>query len=972
MRRILIFSLALGLLCAVVPLALAQGTSSIRGVVVDEQGGVLPGVTVTGTHAETGLFRLTVTGPEGQFALPNLQPGLNQVTAELQGFRQLITEDIVLAVGLTAQINLTLLIGELEESVTVTGTSPLVDLTSAQVGGNVASEELRNLPSGSRNFTSFIALLPGVQLAPSSSPSSAGVRINSQSQTGIMFMLDGGANNDDLRGGQSQAKPALEAIAEFQVITNQMDAENESATSGVINAISKTGTNTFSGSAFGFYTSGGLTTEGFFVKQQNLVKPDTVVQQYGGTIGGPIVQDKAHFFVSYERLNLNLGQSRHYPSRPDLSFSSTLQSNFDNYLFRVDNQVNASHNYSVRFLWDHQPTNGDPAGNRTLETVTNERDDDWTLVGTENWVLGNTAVNTFRASWTFERPIWGSLGFHDTGDQRLELPTIVLKSGMITQADSFALGRTMQSYQMQNALTWFIPTSRGDHDLKFGAQYNNSQHRREDMSGMNGVFSMASDLAFDAANPFTYPERLTVRLPVPDTPYTTVHSAGLYIQDKWQIDSLTLNLGVRYDVQIAPIHAFFNPLFDDPDAYPIDKNNIAPRLGFAYDLSGNSVIRAGFGRFYERLWVDRFENFVRRGVYASSFDVSFPIDDNDPGPSAGVLPTHALLVNGPVLNRALLDTIVPAGSLNRNLGSVWLDTPERPVAHQDSLTFGYERELGGQVSVGIDYIHLWGRDLPLRYNLNPQVRSGTGRNDPVTRVDFMGLANQLGVSAFGSNVYTIENNASSQYDGLNFQIEKRFSNNWGGRVAYTRGYARGNNDGDPNDELNVFQVLEARNLNLLWGPSTYDRGQLVTASGQVELPGTGGVTLSAVARYMGATPFTVHNSNFDLNQNGVRLDPVAPGTYSGTGQNAITVENAGGLRGAYGLDYFQLDLRIGYRARMDDQRTVDFFAEIFNATNRVNFVNPTGDMRSGNFLVPTRLLAGGYPRQIQLGVRLGF
>ena len=166
-------------------------------------------------------------------------------------------------------------IGALEESVTVTRESPLVDLTSTQVGGNVSLEELKDLPSSSRNFTSFIALLPGVQLTPSSSPSSSGVRINGQDQTGIVFMLDGGADNDDLRGGQSQAKPALEAVAEFQVVTNQMAAEYESATSGVVNAISKTGTNEFHGSGFGFYPSGGLTAEDFFVRQQDLEKPGT-------------------------------------------------------------------------------------------------------------------------------------------------------------------------------------------------------------------------------------------------------------------------------------------------------------------------------------------------------------------------------------------------------------------------------------------------------------------------------------------------------------------------------------------------------------------------------------------------------------------------------------------------------------------------------------------------------------------------
>ena len=971
MRRVVAVSLALGLSCALAAPTFAQGTSAIRGVVLDEQGGVLPGATVIATHDETGTFRETVAGPEGEYSLASLQPGPYTLAARLAGFRELITENIVLQVGPTVQIDLALQIGALEESLTVTGESPLVDLTSAQVGGNVSQEELRDLPSSSRNFTSFIALLPGVQLTPSSSPSSSGVRINGQNQTGIMFMLDGGANNDDLRGGQSQAKPALEAVAEFQVVTNQMDAEYESATSGVINAISKTGTNEFHGSAFGFYTSGGLTAPDFFVKQQGLDKPDTVLQQLGGTIGGPIVQDKAHFFFSYERLDLNVGESRFYPERPDLNFSTVQESNFDNYLFRVDDQINSDHNYSIRYLWDHQPTNGNPGGSRTLETVTNERDDDWTLVGTYNWVVGSNAVNTMRASWTYERPNWGSLGYHATNDQTLEPPAIILKSGIVTQADSFALDRKMQSYAFQNAMSWFVPTDGGDHDFKFGIQYNNSQHRRVDQSFMNGGFTLASDSPFDANDPFTYPERLRVRVPRPDTPYSTVHSGGLFLQDKWRIDNLTLNLGVRYDVHIAPITAFFNPLFDDPDAYPVDKNNIAPRLGFAYDAGGSSVIRGGYGRFYERLWVNRFEPFVRNGVYASSFLIDFPLDDIDPGPSGGMFPTHPLLMNGPVLNRDLVGQFVPPG-LSRNLGSVWLDTPQRPVAHQDSVSFGYERELGPQVSFGVDYVKLWGRDLPLRYNLTPRVRAGTSRRDPITRVDFMGLADQLGIAPFSSDVWIIENNAGSAYDGLNFQIEKRYADNWSARVAYTLGYARGNNDGDPNDEVNVAQVMENRNLDLLWGSSQYDRRHLLTLSGQTEIPGTGGVTLSAVGRYMTGTPFTIHDSNFDLDMNGQLVDPLPQGSYSGTGQNAITVDNAGGLRGAYGPAYFQLDLRFGYRYRGAGEQTIDLFGELFNVTNRVNFVNPSGDRRSGSFLVPTRLLAGGYPRQFQAGIRYGF
>ena len=149
-------------------------------------------------------------------------------------------------------------------------------------------------------------------------------------------------------------------MAEFQVVTNQMDAEYESATSGVINAISKTGTNEFHGSAFGFYTSAALTAPDFLVKQRGGEKPDTALRQLGGTIGGPVVQDKAHFFFSYERLDLDLGESRFYPERPDLSFTGVQESNFDNYLLRFDDQVNSDHNYSIRYLWTTSPPTATP------------------------------------------------------------------------------------------------------------------------------------------------------------------------------------------------------------------------------------------------------------------------------------------------------------------------------------------------------------------------------------------------------------------------------------------------------------------------------------------------------------------------------------------------------------------------------------------------------------------------------------
>jgi hypothetical protein len=358
-------------------------------------------------------------------------------------------------------------------------------------------------------------------------------------------------------------------------------------------------------------------------------------------------------------------------------------------------------------------------------------------------------------------------------------------------------------------------------------------------------------------------------------------------------------------------------------------------------------------------------------VFSDSFITDFPVNAADPGPSNGQFPTNPFLVNGPTVNRALLDQLFPPGTTSRNIGNVFLDNPDRVLPAQHQVSLGYERQLRGNLSFAADYVHSWNRNQPLRYNYNPAVRANTSRTGPIVRVDFEDLAGQLGIAPFVNNVYTYENIASSQYDGIALQLEKRFANAWSGRVSYSVGYARGNTSGLPT-AVNDFQVLDDRLLDLNEGPTNFDRRQTLSLSGRLDLPQLKGVTLSATARLMSGSPFSLFDSTFDNDRNGVLMDPLPAGTYSGAGENGITVENDGGRNGAYGPGFMQIDLRSGYRIRLGQNRTVDLFGEVFNLTNRANFNNPSGDMRSGNFLIPTALRGGGFPRQLQLGARLGF
>jgi len=972
MRRLVLLP-AIGIVLLLPDVTGAQVSgAAIRGRVIDTQQGVLPGVAVVMTHAESGTFRETVTGTDGTYFITGIVPGPYRVSASLSGFKRL-TRQLRLTVGETITLELVLEVGTVAESVTVTAEAPQVDMTSAQIGSNVTTAEIAELPSVNRNFTGYVGLLPGVVYNPSPAGSDS-VTINGQHASGVLFQMDGGSNNDDLRGGGAgaQARTAVEAIQEFQVVTGQFDAEYGAATAGVINAVTKQGTNAFRGSAFFYYTNAALTARDYFVRLEDLDKPDTTKQQWGGTLGGPIVRDKAHFFFSFERQALHEGQSRVYPTRPDKSYSATEETNFWNYMWRVDHQLSADHNYTVRLLWDHQPSHNQSIGDGTTDTLYTELDNDITLVGTYNWVIRGTRLNTLRPFFVFEQPRRGQTLYIETNDWSKAPPTLQYVSFYDQAGNQQADVRTMKVYGLDNTFSWYLPDRLGTHDLKFGAQYQYGDHLREDQRFTNGAFTFAGDLKFNPADPRTYPERFTIRVPSSLNVRTKTHSIGLYGQDKWQLTSnLALSVGVRYDLHISPIDNRWNPFFQDPTAYPIDKNNFQPRAGFAYNMGGSAVIRGGYGLFYEKQWIERFEPYLMNAVFRDSFVAQFPVDRADPGPSSGRLPTDPLLVNGPTLNRALITQLFQPGSLARNTGTVFLDTPDRKLGSQHQVSIGYERQLGRQLSFGADYVRTWNRDRPITYNLNPGRRASTGRTAAITRTDIGGIASRLGLSPFATDVFIREFIASSDYDGLNVQVEKRFSDRWGARISYALGYGRGNTDGTPT-AANSFQVLEDRNLDLNHGPTSLDRRHVLTMSGRAETPWIRSLFVSAIARFMSGMPFTIHDTTFDMDRNGVLFDPLEAGTYSGRGHNAITVENKGGRNGAVGPGFAQLDLRASYRARLTTGRTVDVYADMLNVTNRANFNNPTGDRRSGTFLVRTSLRGGGFPRQLQFGARLGF
>src|SRR5690242_20591999 len=381
------FRRVLGVLFALllaVPVFAQQGTTELRGKVVDSQNAVLPGVTVTVRNQATGMFRETQSGADGTFIASGLVPGTYEVVAELQGFKKFTRGGLQLAVGQTTSIDVTMEVGSLEETVNVTAESPLVDVTSKEIGGNITSQTLVELPSINGNFVGFVGLLPGI--VPSISTESFGgdsITVNGQDPRNNNYMLDGGNNNDDVIGQRAgtQARTPIEAIQEFQVITNQFDAEFGRTTGAVVNAVTKSGTNNWHGSAFENYQDADLTGKDYFAKKNDSAKPDTQYQRFGGTVGGPIVKDKAHFFFSLERFIIDEGVTVNIPTRPQYNATSTEKTRVWNTVIRGDHQINANNTWGVRWLRENSPQYNQIIDNVTLDASREEFDIDQTVVG---------------------------------------------------------------------------------------------------------------------------------------------------------------------------------------------------------------------------------------------------------------------------------------------------------------------------------------------------------------------------------------------------------------------------------------------------------------------------------------------------------------------------------------------------------------------------------------------------------------
>jgi hypothetical protein len=965
MRRLIGMAL-IGWLASTAAALAQQGTSDLRGRVLDQQGAALPGVTILVRHEESGLFRESVSGADGTFFLSAMTPGTYEISAELANFKKYQRRGVRLEVGKTTSIDVQLEVGGVQEQVTISAEAPLVDVSSKEIGGNISAQELTDIPSFSRNFTGYLGLLPGVVVTVSTDSFGADdINVNGQADTNVNYTLDGSNNNDTANAGSggAQARVPVESVQEFQLLTGQFDAEFGNASGAIVNAVSKQGTNQLRGSAFMFYQDDKMTSRNYFAKRDDLPKPKTRQHQWGGTLGGPIVRDKAHFFFSLERVLVDNGITINVPARPEFNRTDFEETRVWNTLVRGDHQITQNNTWGLRYLRDSSPQPKQWATTWTPSRAESETDTDWTLVGNLSSVLSPTMVNTVRVSGTREDVFFVNPAFTDNGGRQELLPPLLDYLNFDDQQSARANRRYDVAYAADETFAWFVPDMKGSHEFKFGVQYIFASLLFQNWGNQNGTFVFSHNLAFDPANPRTWPERFSIRVPGARNFYMKGHFVSGFAQDRWSMGNrLTVSAGVRYDLEIIPIEEVDNPQFSDPSKYPVDRNNLAPRIGFSYamDKESRSALRGGFGLFFQRTPFTYFDEFINNGVYSDSFTVQFPANNPDPGPSAGRFPTDPYLTTFPNVNRALIDASFAQGVRQPNTGDVFFDNPDRHLPYARQYTLGYERQIGPSMSATVDFIRAEQRELYLRRNLNPGLRVSTGRTATIQRVD----------PNFVTNVWEVGNYGYVNYTALQLQLEKRLSAGWSLRGSYTYSRGRGNSDSGSNSIIET-QLLDDLRLDAAEGPTSLDRPHILAVSGTYDVPKTKGLKVSGVLQARSFAPFSLTDTNFDLNRNGRTDDEWLPsGTYSGVGSDAITVTAEGGRRGARALNSVFLNMRFGYRIRMQDRRTLDAFVDVFNITDRVNFNQPSGDRRSANFLVLTS--AAGPTRTVQLNLRYGF
>lgn len=922
-------------------------SASLSGRVTDPVGAVVQNALVTAKQLETNIVRNASTDAEGRFRFPYLAVGAYDVTIRKAGFAT-VEQSVALTVGADFHVPVALSIAGGQTSVNVSGTAPVLETNRSEVAETISQEEIQNLSLLGRNFLDLALLVPGVSptntastqlFAETSAVPGQGISVSSQRNFSNSFIVDGLSSNDDA-AGLTGTFYGLDVVREFQVVTSGGQAEFGRALGGYINMVTKSGTNSLHGSAYGFLRNQRLNADNA-LSQSRL--PLTQAQ-YGASLNGPILRDRTFYFANFERKQLNQDGIITIAPASVAAINAHLQSigyqgsliatglyanpvRTNNFFAKVDHHVSARDEFGIRYsLYDVDSENSRGAGGLSaVSAAAGLHNLDQTIVGSNMATLSAKTVNETRGQYThsdLSAPPNDPLG-----------PAVsiagVASFGTLSVSPT---GRVNDLYEVVNN----VSHQTGPHSVRVGADFLYNDLKITFPQSNRGSYAFSSLPAF-LSGAYTN-SGYTQSFGNPVVPQTNPN-IGFYGQDEWKISpTLTLNGGVRYDLQFLK-------------SISTDTNNVSPRLGMAWAPFANdsTVVRGSFGLFYDRVPLRALSNALQsNGNTTNTNSLTFVTVNVSPTQTGAPAFPNIL----PVVPAAVLVNFTTMDSHMQN-------------AYSEQASLQVEQRIGESGTLGISYQHVRGVHLIISVNQNTPTCVATGTNNGCRPNASYGNNKQYSAAA------------DSYYDGLSVSYVQR-PVRWGSyRVSYTWSKAIDNvSEFFFSAPINNFNLAEDRSR------SDDDQRHRVVFDGTIHTSMDtahdawsrirNGFLLSSTLQYYSALPFNITTGSNSIQ--GTALRPCVSGVVSCTQVLPGTVigRNAG-----VGFDSFTMNVRLSRTLRMGERFRLEGIAEAFNALNHRNDLIPNGTFGSGVYpLAPApgfgKATAVADPRQVQLAMRLTF
>jgi outer membrane receptor protein involved in Fe transport len=957
----LLRSVAIAALSLVLAASSVQGDVTrfdLAGVVRDTTGAVLPGVTVSVKNVDTGVTRSTVTDSQGRYSFTALPPtGKWTIAAELQGFQTQVRQGMEFQANTKPEVNFQLGVGNLQEAVTVQASAPLLRTRESELSSIIDAKEIDALPTNGRNFMSLLQTSGNV-VPTSTSIGSGNLSVNGQGIRMANFVADGVSItgreirtlNGEFGGGNGLS---LEVIKELQVISNGFKAETGQTGAGTISVVTRSGTNTLEGSAYGFWRP----TDWVAANLLNGAKTTQKRYQYGGTIGGPIKKDVAHFFANYEDTNIDDAAVVTSVLAPGtFPAPQTQRQGF----FKVDHRFTDRNLFDVRYSLNRNKQEGQSVGGlSTYDQRTNTEARTDALVASLVSNFGSNRVNEARFRFTYDvvdffSPLTASDGPSSRHPDFSNAPVTVMYTGvgMLGTNPSFPQNLVEKRAQWVDHFT----VVRGSHQMKAGADIIASWRFVTFFNNFAGTytFNQGTKFPFNAADPSTYPFEFTQSFGNSGLNFKDA-MVGVFAQDDWEpTKGLTLNLGVRWDK---------DSLFQG------DNNNVAPRVGFAYNVGGQAktVVRGNAGIFYDTLessGINRESNFGPVGQTTIDLRQGDPLFPTFPSRFSSFPSGSATLPRATVYVPIFQGSDFPF-----SIG----DRFHRVAPYFFNANGGVQHELTRDWAVSADYTRVSGYDLLVTWDINapPFFAIGPGQTRTAAQANLLrplGVPNRtggdygIGFTGF-RNMLIQYNGGHTEYNAIKIGVNKRMSNHYALQANYTWGRARGDTDNFRLTSSFVPGLTQiGADRSYQWGPSDTDVPHLFVLSGLYEAPL--GIRVGGILFTRSGFPYT-GLAGFDADGDGVTSSSASYGDRPASlSRNSFRFPAT-----------VTLDTSVAYDLKLVRSQRIELRFDVFNLTNRKNISNLNKIIGLDPAHPPASfgaVTAVGPQRQAQVAVRYRF